>query len=367
MLNKRNYSIDSLKFFCILGVICIHTLPFSGMEFSFIGTQDLSIVLNTIVRVCVPLFFITSGYLFYNKCNAEYTIKYIINLMKVLIVWNIIYILYNICIHIMSNLLNSRSIFSGILEYLSGFKIIDLYYATGIVYYHLWYLSTIIIVIPILYYIIKKNLLEKTIKVALVLNIIGVLVPVFISASLWIRVRDAIFFGLFYTTLGAYINKYEYKFKEKIEKINKCKYLAIIIFLFGVSIVERCLYLSIFKGAGDYFISTIPLSILIFGICLVNTEIFKDTIINRIGKHTLGIYVIHPLILSIVSLVLLILNMEGITNTIIWQVVYTPIVLILSYLIYNMLCKLKQIIINLIISENKKLEITYNIEEKSSN
>lgn len=349
---------DSLKFFCVLGVICIHTIPFNSAEISFTGSQYLSIILNTIARVCVPIFFICSGYIFYNRCSKEYTKKYIINLIKVLLTWSIIYISYNICIQIMSNLINRRAALNGIIEYLNKFNVIDLYYATGIIYYHLWYLSSMIIVIPILYYIIKKNLLEIFIKISIILNIIGVLMPVFISNDLRFRVRDAIFLGLFYTILGAYINKYEYKFKEKIKKIYKFKYLAIIMFLFIVSIVERYIYTSIFKGDGDYFISTIPLSILIFGLCLVNTELFEDTIISNLGKHTLGIYVIHPLILSIMSLVLLKLNIESIRSTIIWQIIYTPGVLIVSYLIYNTLQKLKRITMDLIIEKNINIKKT---------
>lgn len=357
-LNQRNYSLDSLKFFCILGVICIHTYPFGGMEFDFMGSEYLGIILNTIVRVCVPLFFICSGYLFYNRCNKEYTKKYAINLIKVLLIWSVIYISYSICMQIISNLFNGREIFYGIVKYLSTFKLIDLYYAQGIVHYHLWYLSAIIIVIPILYCIIKKDLLERFLKISIVLNIIGVLVPVFISNNLWFRVRDGIFFGLFYCILGACINKYEYKFKEKIEEVCKFKYIAIIIFLFGASIVERYIYLSIFKGAGDYFISTIPLSILIFGLCLVNTELFKGTIINKLGKYTLGIYVIHPLIINIISLVLFKLNIDKVSNTIVWQIVYTPMILIVSYITYNFIQKIK--ILNLF-SKNSIYKLKGNI------
>lgn len=357
-MNKRNYTIDSLKFFCILGVICIHTYPFSGMELGFIGSKYIGVILNTIVRVCVPLFFISSGYLFYNKYSLKYTQKYVINLIKVLTTWTIIYILYNISIQVMSNFLNSKNIFNGILEYVSTFKLRDLYYGTGIVYYHLWYLSAIIIVIPVLYYILEKDLLEKVIWILLILNIIGVLVPVFIDSSLWYIFRDAIFFGLFYTTLGAYINKYEDRFIEKIRKIQKFKYLALIIFLFGLSILERYVYLSRFKGDGDYYITTIFISILIFAICLIDKELFKDTIINKLGKHTLGIYLIHPLILSITYLALLKLNMDWITKTVIWQIIYTPLVLILSYIIYNILNKIKDIIINSTVNKYKKSEIT---------
>lgn len=200
-----------------------------------------------------------------------------------------------------SNLINSKNILTGVLEYISKFSMVDMYYATGIVKYHLWYLLAMIIVTPILYIIIRKNLLYIAIKYTLALNILGILLPVLVNQNLWIKVRDGIFLGLFYCVLGSYINKYEIIVKKML-KIDKLKYLGILIFLFSISILERFAYLAIFNSSGDYLISTIPLSILIFGICLINKNLFKGTIINKIGKNTLGIYVIHPMILFIISL-----------------------------------------------------------------
>ena len=66
-MKKRNYSIDTLKFFCILGVICIHYVPFKGMDLGWPGSRYLGIVINTIARVCVPLFFMITGYFSYKK------------------------------------------------------------------------------------------------------------------------------------------------------------------------------------------------------------------------------------------------------------------------------------------------------------
>ena len=360
-MEYRNYSIDSLKFFCILGVIAIHTNPFGGIELNFIGSRYIGIIINTIVRVCVPLFFVSSGYFFYNKCNKEYMKKYTMNLIKILASWIVIYILYNISINVLSNLINSRFIFDGIVDFFSGFNLLNIYYATGIVKYHLWYLSAMIIIIPTLYFVIDKNLVDKSIKVSLILNIIGVLIPVFISADLWYRVRDALFFGLFYVLLGVYIKKYECEFKKKIEQISTLKYIAVIIILFGISIIERYIYLSVFNGAGDYFISTIPLSIFIFGICIVNINLFKGSIINKLGKNTLGIYVIHPLIMEIVSLLLHILNIEWISNTLIWQIIYTPTVLIVSFISYKIIQVPKRLILNLTGYDN-----TYKYGKKKS-
>ena len=71
MVNKRNYSIDVLKFFCILGVIIIHTHPFANVQESIFLGEYIATIINIIPRVCVPLFFISTGYFFYKKCSIQ--------------------------------------------------------------------------------------------------------------------------------------------------------------------------------------------------------------------------------------------------------------------------------------------------------
>lgn len=109
-------------------------------------------------------------------------------------------------------------------------------------------------------------------------------------------------------------------------------------------ICERFMYLLIFKKSGNYFLSTIPLTILILGFCLKNTTLFKDTFISKLGQYTLGIYLIHPLIIDIVSLILSKLNLSWISSNIIWQLIYGPVLLLLSYKTYKFFKTLKGMI-----------------------
>lgn len=349
-MKKRNYSIDTLKFFCILGVICRHYVPFNGMDLGWPGSRYLGIVINTIARVCVPLFFMITGYFSYKKNDFKYTKCKVTNLSKILISWSIIYIIANFFMSI--NLKNSTTIADQFLHYIGTFRITDLYYATGIINYHLWYLSALIVAVIILYYIVKRKWLEKVVMVALILNIIGVFIPVFLKAESYIWVRDAMFFAIFYCMLGAYIHKYEYKLKQIIGKLHICVCISILIGLFGMSIVERFLYLWKFNSSGEYFVSTIPLAIFIFCVCLVHTSLLKNSIINKLGRHTLGIYLVHPLVLSIVTLLLTKLDIVWISNTVIWQIVYPLAVLIISVVIYSALQKIKELIWDLIFNKS---------------
>ncbi len=333
-IQKRNYSIDTIKFFCIVAVIVMHVRPFNGTK--------LDLIINPAMRFAVPVFFICSGYFFYNKYSKEYTIKYVVNLIKVFITWIIIYILYDILNIIVSNWANSTQITTEITNYFQGFKIRDLYYSLGIIRYHLWYLSTIIIVIPVLHIILCKNILNKAIFLGFILNIIGIMMCLFISGDSWFITRDAIFYGFFYCCLGAIINKYEDEFLKKIKKLTKFQCIAIIAFFTITTILERHIYIKLFKGVGDYFISTISLSIFIFLVCLKNPNILKNSFINKIGQNTLGIYVSHILIMDIITSIEKLLNNKWIITTEWYQVISIPMILILSYVFYGFISYVKK-------------------------
>ena len=73
-IKSRNYSLDFMKFFCITAIICINLAPFSGSK--------LGIIINTLCRVAVPLFFICSGYLFLSKLSKDYSKKYFYKMLK---------------------------------------------------------------------------------------------------------------------------------------------------------------------------------------------------------------------------------------------------------------------------------------------
>lgn len=332
MSNKRNYAIDSLKFFCIIGVICLHAVPFNEIQAGNVGNRYLGFIVDTVARVCVPLFFMITGYFFYGRSNKSYAVKHTANSVKKLVVWSIIYVVFDIFIH---NIQESRPVFNGAAAYVESFRLPQLYYATGIVHYHLWYITAMIVVFPLMYFIISKNIIDKALIVSLILNLIGIFMPVFIKGDLWIKVRDGIFLGLFYSLLGVFIKKNEDKLSNMMRKTDCFKYILSIIILFGISIAERYIYLKKFKGAGNYFLSTIPLAILIFTLCLRQTDIFKNNIISRMGQHTLGVYLIHPMIISFINLVISMFDVNWLRNTTVWQICCVPIVYILSYLLYS--------------------------------
>lgn len=324
-MNDRVESLDFMKFFCALAVVCIHTNPFK--EYGNIG-----VIIKVLCRIGVPFFFLCSGYLLGLKRDRKYFKKYFVNILKIFISWSLFYIILSLSLQSVTNIFNGKTFFAGYKEYLSGFSLILLYYPVGIIKYHLWYLSALIVIIPILYIAFKYDVVRKILIFSLILNLIGVILLNFGITS---YVRDALFFGLFYCILGMYININEDNIKNKFSKVSNLTLCLIIIILFFIMICESMIYNYFFKTSGDYYFSTIPLAFCVFLICIKNKNIGKNSIINKIGKNSLGIYVAHVAIIELLEIILFKLNLESITHTIIWQIIYTPTVVFLAYVMYG--------------------------------
>ena len=74
-MNTRNYTIDSMKFWCMLGVIYIHTS--ADRIDNILGT-----CLDILCRLAVPLFFVASGYTVYSKLDGTRIKRYATKLIK---------------------------------------------------------------------------------------------------------------------------------------------------------------------------------------------------------------------------------------------------------------------------------------------
>ena len=334
-MKSRNYSLDFMKFFCITAIVCIHLAPFSGSK--------LGIIINTLCRVALPLIFICSGYLFLSKFSKEHSKKYFYKMLKLFIISNILYLLLLIFI----NILFHNGIRSTIYYYFSNLKLTDFYYGDGMIEFHLWYLTAMVLIVPMMYFTVKYNLINKILILSGILNISGIFIY---NCGYLKNNRDAIFFALFYCILGMYLKTKEEIIKEKLNNKINYRYLLLILLFTLTSVIERFIYDYVFIKTGDIYISTIPLSILIFVLCI--TEIKeKDNILCKVGRKSFGIYVVHIGVINLINIFLYKVGMLQFTSTIFWQIIGIPIIMILSLISYNILIFINNKIIALI--ENK--------------
>ena len=343
-IKSRNYSLDFMKFFCITAIVCIHLAPFSGSR--------LGIIINTLCRVALLLIFICSGYLFLSKFSKEHSKKYFYKMLRFFIISNILYLALLIFINIVFH----NGIRNTIYYYFSNLKITDFYYGDGMIEFHLWYLTAMVLVVPILYFTVKYNLINKILILSGILNISGIFIY---NCGYLKNNRDVIFFTLFYCTLGMYLKTKEDIIRKKLK--NKINWIYILfIFLFTLtSLIERFIYDSAFIKTGDIYISTIPLSILIFILCIIKVK-ENDNIFCKIGRKSFGIYVIHIGAINIVNIFLYKVGMLPFISTTIWQIIGTPIIMILSLISYNILIFINGKIIGLI--ENKVTNKRYIVD-----
>lgn len=326
-MGERNYAIDKMKFLCMIAVVCIHTNPF--------GNKDIGLMINVLCRVAVPLFFISSGYLLNSKFSYEYVHKYFIKILKLFLSWVIFYILLNLTLKSISNIVNGDYIFNGYKELFSNFKILDIYYGGGIIKYHLWYLASTLCVIPILYITIKYKIVNISLLISLVLNIMGIFIYNQGIINI-VTTRDTIFFAYFYCMVGIYISYNQNKIEERIKQCRYVFYIIGIFMFYIISLIERITYDKYFMRTGDYYISTIPLAILIFLVC-IKSKNTNDTIISRIGRQSLGVYLTHVAFIDLTEIILYKLNLLHIVNTPWYQLTYTALIIVISYLSYSIL------------------------------
>lgn len=290
---KRNTGLDFLKFICCFLVICIHT-PFP---------ETTGKIVTTIARIAVPVFFMITGYFYsYTKKKGGET-RQIIKIAKLFIGSNALYLLYGIFIKIIKG--------KEIIQILRGY-----FYPKSLIAFiflnespfsgHLWYLGAILYVLIIVYCFEKKCNIEKLyyiIPILLLMDLVfGKYSLLILGKSFpYILVRNFLCVGLPYFLIGDMISKIKPKIKSS------SLYLLVFAFIF-ITLSESFLLRTFNLGAPrDHYISTTFLSIFVF-LFWVNYNNMTDNKLYQkccfIGsKLTLYIYIIHPIIISKLSVI----------------------------------------------------------------
>lgn len=348
-INKLNYqNLDILKYLSSILIIVLHLRPF--LNFS----NELDLAFNNIVtRICVPIFFIITGYFVAKKekTNQNYIKEYIRKIIPLYLVWSLLYIpviigtiikylpIINECISKINITLPLLIIFSIIL--LPIIVLIALCY-TG-VYYHLWYFPAIIFSLLVL----KKWKQKFNIKYLLIISFIlllfgatetyyGVL-PFLLKRtlsyyySIFFTTRNFLFFGLFYVVLGYYVGT-----KEKA--YSKYCFLKLIVSFFLLTF-EAILLHDTDRLNSNILLSCVPLTYYLFISSIYITNNIKSN--YQFGTYSKYYYLIHPMIIFVISLLY--------KNITYYPYLNILLVLLITHIASILIIKLKQ--------KNKKLII----------
>ena len=303
---KPNYNnLDILRYICAILIIILHLRPF------FHYSKQLDLIFNNIItRICVPVFFLVSGYFIAmkEKSDPNYIKNYIKKTIPMYLVWSIIYIpitMMEVVRYIpkIINYLPSNLPFYILIMFIPIVVIIALLY-TG-VYYHLWYFPALLLSLFILDKWKKKFNVKVLLFIAFILLLFGATETYYGAFSLNIQqlltyyykifftTRNFLFFGLFYVVFGYYIG-----LKQKIYS-KFCFEKLVISFL--CLIIETMFLQKIHRMNSNILLSCIPLTyyLVISTMYLFSKKNKNDS--SNLRELYKYYYLVHPAIIFIYS------------------------------------------------------------------
>lgn len=293
---------DIAKFISAFLVICIHVGPLLD-----INKEANFILVQIVARIAVPLFFIISGFLFFKKIDLHrewndyenmHTLRhYIGRLTTIYLVWTILYLPFSYLV--------MRSGGGITLASILGY-IRDFFFAGS--FYHLWFLPALLFAVSISYFMIMKWGIGKTIWIALLLYVIGMMGNVYPKlwdgipmlhtiwkgyTDLFVTTRNGLFFGLIFIAFGAYFSMRHIYLKRKVILI------GFLISLVGLFI--ECYLLrenGFMKNLTSMYIMLIPCVCFLF-LYLLRVKLEKRKVYKTLRSMSLLIYVSHIMFVSI--------------------------------------------------------------------
>jgi len=301
-LKETNVRIDLLKVISAFLVVLIHTTADSFSTFQ--SDWWLANTLDSIARMSVPLFFMTSGFFLLN--NNDITLQFFTKRLRKLLLpflaWSMIYIIYSN--HLMNKSL-SLSQLSSLLQKPA--------------YFHLWFFYTLIpiyLVTPL----IKKSITNMDKQTSLYLIVLWLtfsLLPDFIYnlSLLWSKGEPRLGMDsthLMIAMLGYYI------IGGIVKKHNTITIkLSFFLFLIATALTSILTYfysMSFNKPTQAFYVYYSPLvsisAISFFTLVLNSSSIPKkaELTIRKLSSLSLGIYFIHPLVIDFIKIHLYSIN-----------------------------------------------------------
>lgn len=276
---------SNLRGISIIAVVVIHVTSSMLDESNTLGNYTY-ILLNQISRFCVPIFLISSGFGLtvnnsYNGSLKEFYKKRF-KLLPEYLLWTFFYL-----VTANFNSLNSLNLIVIVKAILLGNA-----------YYHMYFV-VILLYCYLLYPFIMKFVQTKIgICIALMVSLIGELI-----FQLGVQSGSPYLWNwFFYFTFGIYIAS-DKKFFEFIIKYSKTIFITGLLFMLGSAFIS-CAYTN--RNVSIFTSSMRPTVILYaIGVLAVGLRYFSvpSKLFEMFDKYSLGIYYVHPLFLTLFSIV----------------------------------------------------------------
>ena len=306
---SRADNIDILKVICAFLIVCIH-VPFPGRVGEYF---------TALTRVAVPIFFMITGY-FYSDTVARHKEKQQIKKIFYLVVEaNLLFFIWNITLVV----LRRDSIMSYMQSIFSGKNMLKfLLFNESPLAVHLWYLGAIFYVLAIVLLVDKfqcRKILYDLTPVLLIADLLfgKYSLLIFHREFPYILVRNFLCVGIPYFCIGNIIRE-----KRCSEKWDKAMFLVLIVIFMITSLAERFVLVNAgLNATRDHYLSTTFLAICLFIYTLKSNWHNKDlAMVGR--KYSTWLYILHPIFITVFSMIVGKLGIKSIYRCIAPIVVY---------------------------------------------
>ncbi len=283
----RIYYLDSLKVLAIFAVILIH----SAANALYANSPDTPLfvyanALDSLSRFCVPVFFMASGAVLLSR---DYDIwqfykKRLFRIIPVLVFWSLVYLLFRVFVKD---------------EEMGVLKAITIFFG-GHVYYHLWFLYTIIVLYLLSPFMRRLVLSLSSVEATILFALWFVMAVAMPHAEAVMELK----FGFAYRELGAYSGYFMLGYYlSRIEFRRPVVFLSLFI-VSSSAIFYLTGYFSLQKGElfaafYDYATPLVFLQAISMFALFKSFETAKSLeYIAKLSPLVFGVYLLHPLILE---------------------------------------------------------------------
>ncbi|WP_089827705.1 acyltransferase [Halogranum amylolyticum] len=345
-MSDRIHSIDTLRAIAIFFIVVAHVQPFRGFE--AYGNYAY-FVLDTVGQFDVPFFFVTSGYFFAKTVNADNVRAVVGGVAGKL---GSIYLfgrLLSLATVTGIALLAGVPVATAVIDRgLGNFSLLDFLYYGSAMTVPLWFLTALFFSLVFVACFVKVGKTRYLLPVAALFHFVGIVgtsYPMLVDVPL--RTRDALFFGFFYVALGYTISAVDWTPNEDRSHV----YFGAVCLFAGAQLVEQYVLGYVVRDhvlgeaiyLTEYTLSTVFFVLALFAYALSNPGWGKNTVLPKVGRHALGVYLIHvPMFRLIHATKRMWAPAIGFdpTTTLSWQLVVTPLVYVLSLGGYLLMAKL---------------------------
>ena len=335
---QRIQSVDVFRFIAFVMIITLHTQPFRlppPAENKLY--ESLDAIITNAARFAVPFFFVISGYFWGVKLREGYapipfTLKKIGRIFGIFLFWCIVYLIpfdmlksgmgigdiLDLIVANINTLLFHRPIMILLME---GTKL------------HLWFLVALMFSMAISAVFMHKNMKTSLLVFSIFLYVFGILAKAYEFTPIGISIRFNTLYGPFFGTLF-FVSGY---YLSGLKITSKWLLYGAVIFVIG-SILHASEVYYLWRTTGelpqqDYVFGTYFMGIGFTMMALSNHPILQIDWLARLGNMALGLYVVHYIFVDLFS------EFNKLHDSIIWEVGYVFIVLLLSLLSAYVLSK----------------------------